>query len=186
MQELKEFVTKSSLNIYYDFHALDISTFFDLVEGHENGENAVFVEFEDITGKLRRYRLTKDQEEAFDVLPDTGKMVCEIGLAEDRLLKLNPDRIRLGEDGRYLFEKKFRTGAFLTKREYMLMAHNIKSNEVSTGGKLYSFLEWKPNEKGRLYNLMKMMEAYDGFAALRIDLFPADETTTSGSWSGKR
>ena len=35
-------------------------------------------------------------------------------------------------------------------------------------------MEWLPNDLGRLYNVLKLMEGYNETAALRIDIFPTD------------
>ena len=70
----------------------------------------------------------------------------------------------------------YKSGAFLTKKDYNLPALNRLETDNLGDVSLYSILEWEPCENGRLYNVLKLMEGYDTSAAVRIDLFPKEHT----------
>lgn len=75
-------------------------------------------------------------------------------------------------------EKKFSCMAYLTKKDYYLPAQNRLENNVDREGevRLYSIMDWEPCEDGRLYNVLKLMEGYKRTVALRIDIFPVEQT----------
>lgn len=75
-------------------------------------------------------------------------------------------------------EKKFSCIAYLTKKDYYLPAQNRLESNVDKEGevRLYSIMDWEPCEDGRLYNVLKLMEGYNRTVALRIDIFPVEQT----------
>lgn len=85
----------------------------------------------------------------------------------------NGNIISITED----MEKKFSCLAYLTKKDYYLPAQNrLDKNDREGEVRLYSIMEWEPCEDGRLYNVLKLMEGYNRTVALRIDIFPVEQT----------
>lgn len=73
-------------------------------------------------------------------------------------------------------ERKFNFSAFLTKKDYCLPAQNRLDSDPAGEIPMYSIMEWEPCEDGRLYNVLKLMEGYKNTVALRIDIFPVEQT----------
>ena len=178
---IREFLTTSVLSTYYDFNCYDITTNFSLAENKlSNGETETVLSLTTLSGEQKKYGLgeigKKKFEEAGEAVA-SGKrthITCEVASDSDVILSL--DQMPVDESGKVFINKRFAYGAFLTKREYILTAQNRSSMDAIEGAQLYSLLEWEPSESGRLYNVLKLMEGYDSYAALRIDLFPVDET----------
>lgn len=86
------------------------------------------------------------------------------------------DEYIIDEFGRWGRAKdEFNHGAFLCKKDYHLYAQNrLPYDEKDKAIPIWSMMEWTPNEVGRLFNVLKLMEGYDETAAIRVDLFPVD------------
>lgn len=65
---------------------------------------------------------------------------------------------------------KFDSCAVLTKAESTLPGRD--------GQDYYIVREWEMNENGRLYNMCKMMEAFNQTTLYRVDLYPVDRSET--------
>ena len=181
LEGIREFLITSVLSTYYDFNCYDISSNFSIVEEKmSNGETMRLLSLTTLSGEVKKYGLGRIEEEKFSKASDAirngekNHITCEVASDADVVISL--DQMPVDDLGRIVTEKRFAYGAFLTKREYILTAQNRSSMDAIEGAQLYSLLEWEPSETGRLYNVLKLMEGYDSYAALRIDLFPVDET----------
>lgn len=181
LEGIREFLTTSVLSTYYDFNCFDISSNFSISEKVlSNGDTQKLLTLTTLSGEQKEYGLGRIDAEKFAEAKEaieSGKenhITCEVASDADVILSLN--QMPVDDSGRVISPKRFAYGAFLTKREYILTAQNRSSMDAIEGAQLYSLLEWEPNESGRLYNVLKLMEGYDSYAALRIDLFPVDET----------
>lgn len=181
LEGIREFLITSVLSTYYDFNCFDISSNFNIsVKKMSNGDTEKILTLTTISGERKEYGLGKISESAIKKADESIKagekshITCEVASDADVVISL--DQMPVDDAGRIITEKRFAYGAFLTKREYILTAQNRSSMDAIEGAQLYSLLEWEPSETGRLYNVLKLMEGYDSYAALRIDLFPVDET----------
>lgn len=181
LEGIREFLTTSVLSNYYNFNCFDVSRDFSLVEETlTTGEKVTLIQLKTISGEIKKYNVESIGRKAFEEAKEEiagGRkthIVCEVAPDADEVISL--DKMPVNEKGCLVHKHVFSYGAFLTKREYILTAQNRSSMDAIEGAQLYSILEWEPNENGRLYNVLKLMEGYDSYAALRIDLFPVDET----------
>ena len=181
LEGIREFLTTSVLSNYYNFNCFDVSRDFSLVEETlTTGEKVTLIQLKTISGEIKKYNVESIGRKAFEEAKEEiagGRkthIVCEVAPDADEVISL--DKMPVNEKGCLVHKHVFSYGAFLTKREYILTAQNRSSMDTIEGAQLYSILEWEPNENGRLYNMLKLMEGYDSYAALRIDLFPVDET----------
>lgn len=178
LQGIREFLTNSVLSNYYDFFCYEIATDFSLKEVFSERETKKVLELTNVLGETKKYNLGKIEPEKIKeqinnhVISDS---VFEISSDEDKIISVN--KVPVDDVGRIICGKKFSNVAFLTKKDYFLTAQN-RFNDKDTPGevKLYSIMEWVPCKKGRLYNVLKLMEGYNQEAALRIDIFPVEST----------
>lgn len=174
LELIREFVTTSVLSTYYDFYCYEISSSLDvnISEG--------YLSFVNISGTRRRYKISSSiSQDSYDDLRKQIEidqyLYCSIQPGTNEVTEINSQSFFLDDIGRICCNDIFEYGAFLTKKDYHLYAQNRLYNDPS--GVLipiYSIMEWIPNELGRLYNVLKLMEGYNETAALRIDLFPVD------------
>ena len=150
-----------------------------LYEGEEEGANCAAFEY--------RTDLIKDSY--IDILKDgivaekDHLFLCYFDGDSNVIADVKSSPIPCDENGNIIpiqddMEKKFSHMAYLTKKDYYLPAQNRLDNNVDKEGeiRLYSIMEWEPCEDGRLYNVLKLMEGYNRTAALRIDIFPVEQT----------
>ena len=152
---IREFLTTSVLSNYYDFYRKEMIE----QERYALGD----VSPEEITEAQRRI-----------MSGEASHVVCEI--APDANVIMSFDEMPVDAQGRIIVNKTFACGAYLTKRDYSLPAHNRLPSDGAGEVSLYSIMEWEPCETGRLYNVLKLMEGYDRHASLRIDIFPVEHT----------
>ena len=180
LEGIREFLITSVLSTFYDFRCFDISSDFDIVEREIGGSRHQLLELTTVSGEKKLYGIGGIEAEKFkkakdDILSGAkDHITCEVASDADAVVSL--DQMPVDSVGRIVAPKRFSYGAFLTKREYILTAQNRTQSDSIEGAQLYSILAWEPNESGRLYNVLKLMEGYDSYAVLRVDLFPVDET----------
>lgn len=178
---IREFLTTSVLSNYYDFYCYEVAKDFSIEEEFmPDGKLLQVLKLTNISGRIKKYSLGKTKvEEVIDAQKNIkngnkSHIVCEI--ASDADVMLSFDRMPVDDMGRIILDKKFRYGAFLTKKDYSLPAQNRLNTDSAGEINLYSIMEWEPCEAGRLYNVLKLMEGYDRNAVLRIDIFPVEHT----------
>ena len=174
LERIREFVTTSVLSTYYDFYCYEICTSLNYVLS--NG----MLEFEGLTGNIKSYMLNSSIEEDMyekiqKRISEDGYLYCEIEPGTNKVTEINSPHFGLENTGRIMSSTRFGYGTFLTKKHYHLYAQNRLYNDPQSALiPIYSIMEWLPNDVGRLYNVLKLMEGYNEDAALRIDIFPAD------------
>ena len=149
------------------------------------GEDTLFVFYDDESQpKEYAYDLTDEQIDrfinTFNSAPNSiavcyinsaGNTVVELGCHEEIYEDVNSFLTYAPE-----IERKFNYAAFLTKKDYYLPAQNRLDTDPAGEIPMYSIMEWEPCEDGRLYNVLKLMEGYNSTVALRIDIFPVEQT----------
>ena len=141
-------------------------------------EDAISAAFEHKLGKA-----TADSLSEISVAGDGRMFLCYFEDDSNVIVKVMDTAIPCDENGNIIpisddMEKKFSCMAYLTKKDYYLPAQNRLDSTIDKEGevRLYSIMEWEPCEGGRLYNVLKLMEGYNRTAALRIDIFPVEQT----------
>lgn len=130
------------------------------------------------------YDLTDEQINRFFNNFNSGSnqiIICYINSLGNTVVELGCHDINYGDANTFLasapeIERKFNFAAFLTKKDYYLPAQNRLDMDPAGEVPLYSIMEWEPCEDGRLYNVLKLMEGYNSTVALRIDIFPVEQT----------
>lgn len=171
---LREFVTTSVLSTYYDFYCYEVgyADDYQLCDG--------LISYRNLSGIYKHYNLnsrikTGDYDEISARIRDDRFLYCEINPITNEVEEVNSESFMLDGLGRIACDRYFGYGAYLRKKDYHLYAQNKLIHETDTAKiPIYSIMEWIPNDLGRLYNVMKLMEGYNETAALRIDLFPQD------------
>ena len=174
LELIREFVTTSVLSTYYDFYCYEISNSleYSLSQG--------YLQFINLSGTKRKYRLSNsispsDYDKIRKQVSADGYLFCSVEPGSNEVTEINSDSFYLDNHGRIGCDYTFEHGSYLTKKDYHLYAlnrlYNDPQNELIP---IYSIMEWLPNEVGRLYNVLKLMEGYNETAALRIDLFSVD------------
>lgn len=174
LELIREFVTTSVLSTYYDFYCYEISSLpnFLLEDG--------YLTFTNLSGNKRRYKVNNsinlnEYEDIRMRIRSDQYLYCSIQPGTNEVVEINSESFYLDAIGRICCEYSFNYGAYLTKKDYHLYAQNRLYNDPqNTLIPIYAMMEWIPNELGRLYNVLKLMEGYNETAALRIDLFPVD------------
>ena len=174
LELIREFVTTSVLSTYYDFYCYEIcsSLSYILKDG--------FLRFTNPANKRRDYRLSESitPDDYYDIkkqIEEDQFMYCDIQPGTNEVTEINSQSFGLHKDGHIRCDYGFLHGAYLTKKDYHLYAQNRLYNDPqNTLIPIYSIMEWLPNDLGRLYNVLKLMEGYNETAALRIDIFPTD------------
>lgn len=181
LKGIREFLTTSVLSTYYNFFCYEIAVNFSVYrEILSDNSDVTILEMENISGSKIKYRIDNNsiekviQAERDIKAGQKTHIVCEI--ASDANVVLSIDAIPLESNGRIFSDRKFSYGAFLTKKDYSIPAQNRLDTVSADEVMLYSIMEWEPAEKGRLYNVLKLMEGYDRDAVLRIDIFPVEHT----------
>lgn len=175
LELIREFVTTSVLSTYYDFYCYEISNSlsFDLRDG--------YIRYNNISGTHRNYKVSssikpEDYDEIRNQIMEDQYLYCTIEPKTNEVTEINSQSFFLDRIGRICCGYEFEYGAYLTKKDYHLYAQNtLYTDAPNTLVPVYSIMEWIPNENGRLYNVLKLMEGYNETAALRIDIFPTDE-----------
>lgn len=198
LEGVREFVVTSVLSNYYEFHCYEIMTSLPIVSDQtstlvlrEADEKRYLYDARSIGDNLHE---TLDQMEqangegyvVFDIIQDTkeqsGKII-DLKFYDGK--NKEHDTFEVRKNGQaVLFQKKekelvpvtFSNAAYLSKKDYALPAQNRLSTDEAGEVILYSILEWEPCENGRLFQVLKLMEGYHQPAALRIDLFPIEQT----------
>jgi hypothetical protein len=174
LERIREFLTTSVLSNYYDFYCYEVATDFRVITAPSTGEQ--ILEMENISGITKRYYLDSNTAaQAQAVLENTVEgeemcLACEFAPNSNKVVRFS--RTKMDQFGRIMHPKNYAYGAYLTKKEYALPAFNHLNTDPFGDVLLYSILEWVPCRKGRLYNVLKLMEGYDQSTILRIDLFP--------------
>lgn len=181
LEGIREFLTTSVLSTYYDFFCYEVARNFAIEEETlSDGSTLPLLRLTNVSGSVKTYSLGKTNPNAvFEAAKEIADgrrshIVCEVASDADTILSFN--RMPVDQNGRIVANKKFRHGAFLTKKDYFLPAQNLLKTDTSGEVNLYSIMEWEPSENGRLFNVLKMMEGYDRSAVLRIDIFPVEHT----------
>ena len=173
LQRIREFITTSVLSSFYDFYCYEITDKFELFEHNITKEN--YVKFKSIYNGDKYYKVDSSiTMEEIKVAANESIVSFEISPDLSEIVSI--DQYQMNPNGSFYSEKTYRCAAFLTKKDYSLPALNSLPTDVDGPPLLYSILESEPNEDGRLYNVLKLMEGYNEFVALRIDLFPIDLT----------
>lgn len=174
LELIREFVTTSVLSTYYDFYCYEISSNLNYVL--QDG----YLKFTNISGNRRNYKLSSsikpsDYEKIKKQIEEDQYLYCAVQPETNEVTEINSQSFFLDGIGRIGCGYEFDCGAFLTKKDYHLYAQNRLYNDPQNALiPIYSIMEWLPNDLGRLYNVLKLMEGYNETAALRIDIFPSD------------
>ncbi len=173
LQRIREFITTSVLSSFYDFYCYEITDKFELFEHNITKEN--YIKFKSIYNGDKYYKVDSSitMEE---IQIAAGESIVSFEISPDLSEIVSIDQYQMNPNGSFYSEKTYRCAAFLTKKDYSLPALNGLPTDIDGPPLLYSILESEPNEDGRLYNVLKLMEGYNEFVALRIDLFPVDLT----------
>ena len=178
---IREFLTSSVLSVYYDFRCYDIATDFSIVDKpFADGSHMPVLRLTNISGHIKEYGLSGNalrelsQFQSDNSNDSRQHIVCELASDANAVLSIN--HMPVDELGRIAFPMKFRHAAFLTKKDYFLPAQNRLSTDSAGEINLYSVMQWEPSESGRLFNVLKLMEGYNSYAILRIDIFPVEHT----------
>lgn len=183
LEGVREFVNTSVLSTYYDFYCYEIVKNITISKEAINGETHTFVSYNPYTkndpDRIKKYMICGDSEYAKKMereirLSDSDFGVFEV--APDANAVLSYNSVPVDDHGRLLLNHSFGYAAYLTKKDYFLLAQNRLPEDKQGEVKLFSIMEWEPCEDGRLYNALKLMEGYDRFAALRVDLYPIEHT----------
>lgn len=160
---VRQFIERSAIGDYYRFARYEVSETFSA------DESTVWLDDKEYTilSSIDEQKV----EEGFKKAIDDGYMYCLID-EQNQVLDIQSSSERVDSFGRLNLGKKFKFCARMRKKEYF--TQHFEGKDIM---ELYSVLEWAPNEKGRLMNLMKTMEGYNETAAVRIDLFPVDLTS---------
>ncbi len=153
---------------------------------NDKGENTLFVIHDDETKPDEyNYNLSDEQINRFFNYFQSGSdkvAFCYFNSLGNTIVELGCHDINSGEANTFLtnapeIERKFNFAAFLTKKDYYLPAQN-RLEGIDPAGEvpLYSIMEWEPCKDGRLFNVLKLMEGYNSTVALRIDIFPVEQT----------
>ena len=152
---------------------------------NENGVSTLFVIHDDgAKPDEYPYDLTDEQINRFINDYNSGSnrvAVCYFNTSGNTIVELGCHDEIHGDANTFLtnapeIERKFNFAAFLTKKDYYLPAQNRLDIDPAGEVPLYSIMEWEPCEDGRLYNVLKLMEGYNSTVALRIDIFPVEQT----------
>ena len=152
---------------------------------NENGVSTLFVIHDDgAKPDEYPYDLTDEQINRFINDYNSGSnraAVCYFNTSGNTIVELGCHDEICGDANTFLtnapeIERKFNFAAFLTKKDYYLPAQNRLDIDPAGEVPLYSIMEWEPCEDGRLYNVLKLMEGYNSTVALRIDIFPVEQT----------
>lgn len=173
LQRIREFITTSVLSSFYDFYCYEITDKFELFEHNITGEN--YIQFRSIYNGEKHYKLNK-KITMNEIRAAAGESMVSFEISPDLSEIVSIDQYQMNPNGSFYSEKTYRCAAFLTKKDYSLPALNGLPTDIDGTPLLYSILESEPNEDGRLFNVLKLMEGYNEFVALRIDLFPVDLT----------
>lgn len=174
LELIREFVTTSVLSTYYDFYCYEISSSLNYIL--QDG----YLQFTNISGNRRNYKLSSnikpsDYEKIRKQIAEDQYLYCAVQPGTNEITEINSQSFFLDGMGRIGCGYEFDYGAFLTKKDYHLYAQNRLYNDPqNTLIPIYSIMEWLPNDLGRLYNVLKLMEGYNETVALRIDIFPSD------------
>lgn len=173
LEHIREFVTTSVLSPYYEMYCYEVAKELEIVRVlGENDQTEECLRLVTLSGREELHRLGAfDQEEL--ALVEEGQAVCvyppDLDLAP-RLLDMPVDQW-----GRFCIDAVFPHAAYVTKKSYSLDA--VHRPEDSRGTvHLYSIMEWGASDTGRLYQVLKLMEGYHRRSALRIDLFPIENS----------
>lgn len=178
---IREFLTTSVLSNYYDFYCYEVAKEFTIEEEHiSDGTNIPILKLVNISGTTKKYGLgntnIEDVFKARERIENGIKTHISCEIASDANAILSFDNLPVDETGKIITQKKFKYGAFLTKKDYSLPAQNRLNTDNAGEVALFSIMEWEPCDKGRLFNVLKLMEGYDRDAVLRIDIFPVEHT----------
>ena len=174
LERIREFVTTSVLSTYYEFYCYEISD--PPKYKLENGK----LRFVSVTGNERKYALSssidpEDYPAIRKQIWEDRYLYCAVQPGTNEVTEINNPAFSLNSNGSIFCSSEFKYGAFLTKKDYHLFAQNSLYTDPNRRPiPIFSIMEWIPNETGRLYNVLKLMEGYNETAALRIDIFPED------------
>lgn len=177
LEGIREFVVNSVLSNYYDFKCYEVSTEFFC---QENTEQLPFIILKNISGQQKKYDLNhivsykeiEDKEKEIRMGLKTH-LICEIDPHEDTVLSVDSANVDIC--GKVVHNIRFPYMTYLTKKAFSLPAKN-KPTDTGRTILFHSILEWKPYEKGRLLNVLKLMEGYNRNLAIRIDIIPDERT----------
>jgi len=175
LELIREFVTTSVLSTYYDFYCYEISNDMPCELSDEG-----YLRFINVSGTKRQYKISgdisvKEYNYIRKVINSDGYMYCEVDPNTNEVTAINSEDFYVDNWGRIVCGDVFNNCAYLTKKDYHLYAQNRLYNDPQNVLiPIYSIMELIPNETGRLYNVLKLMEGYNVTAAIRIDLFPTD------------
>lgn len=155
LRNIQDFVNSSVLSPYYPLYCYDTicSTHLD-----EDG-NAALISLNGNDIVIDAEELTKDDVEMIrsSILfrhcsPDGSYRICA-NVTE--------------KNGRLPFPEIYTHAAFVSKRVESVY-------NAATNTNLFAMMEWEPDKQGRMYQVLKLMEGYNCYAAVRVDLFPVE------------
>ncbi len=172
LRRIREFITTSVLSSFYEFYSYEAAAEYFLTP-----DNKILIqraynddEYYELSPKLKKYY--EDNNNPIEAV--NGVVSLEVSSETSEVVSMNQYNMNI--NGSFVCEKKYNCAAFLTKKDYSLPALNTLLTDVDGPPLLYSILESEPCEDGRLYNVLKLMEGYNEYSAIRIDLYPTDMT----------
>lgn len=178
LKNIHAFIANSSLSQFYRFN------YYDVIYNIE--QNRIIVDDNDIDGIILRatsgneYPFNKESfseseiKSLLDSVNDDFPIVtCRVA---DGSEKQSETDIPFEKNGRIYFDIDFLHAAYITKKSYYMEALNRIPTDRPGTVNLYAMMDWIACDTGRLYQVLKLMEGYQLPAALRIDLFPVENT----------
>lgn len=172
LRRIREFITTSVLSSFYEFYSYEAAEEYFLTP-----DNKILIrraynddEYYELCPKLKKHY--EDDNNPIGAID--GVVSLEVSSDTSEVVSIN--QYNMNHNGSFVCDKKYNCAAFLTKKDYSLPALNTLLSDVDGPPILYSILESEPCKDGRLYNVLKLMEGYNEFTAIRIDLFPTDMT----------
>lgn len=173
LKRIREFVTTSVLSAFYDFYCYELTDHFELFEHNITKER--YIKFRSVYNSDKYYKVASSIKME-EIQVAAGESLISFEISPDLSEIVSIDQYQMDSNGRFHTDKSYKYGAFITKKAYSLPALNSLPTDVDGPPLLYSIFESEPNEDGRLFNVLKLMEGYNEFCALRIDLYPVDMT----------
>ncbi|MDE5557467.1 MAG: hypothetical protein K2J32_07210 [Ruminococcus sp.] len=172
LRRIREFITTSVLSSFYEFYSYEAAEDYAVTPNNQIYIQRAYNsnEYYALSPALKKYH----EEKGNPIESVNGVVSLEVSSDTSEVVSIN--QYNLNRDGSFVCDKKYKCAAFITKKDYSLPALNSLLTDTDGPPMLYSILESEPYENGRLYNVLKLMEGYNEYSAIRIDLFPVDVT----------
>lgn len=174
LQNIRAFISTSSLSPFYHFQN------YEIIESIEemSADSSIDVDYVIRTVLGEEYRISKDELSTEEYLELKDSLCSRKAIYRD---SCDTDLIHLSdlefdEFGKIVFDKSFLYSAYVTKKSFSLEAINRLDSDNKGTVNLFSIMDWIACDNGRLFQVLKLMEGYNQPVALRIDLFPVENS----------